>query len=324
MEYDLQNMANQLTHLNVIYQNQTDQIINQPGRRFEDVKFSPSNNFIALADYGLNQIVLLNFTYLKRSSSLCIVDCRIITSDTLCQPHGLDFIDDMAIVVANRAGNTIEVYQVPSVSCHQVPTQSITYPAASTVTIKGDRCLVCSNSNHTVSEFLIDQKGQLLVPRGILIPDGLNIPDGVAISSSGHRIAVSDHATHRVLIFDKSGKPVGTLSGSELSYPHGLCFSLDQKKIYVADAGEQTLKIFESENGEWIGPQETVKDDIKVIHDHPFALGRISPEEGGGKGLGIDRTGRLLVVTCEYQPIRWYRIRPNRSPFSSYVGFSNN
>ena len=43
-----------------------------------------------------------------------------------------------------------------------------------------------------------------------------------------------------------------------------------------------------------------------MLDDETFARGRSNPEEGGIKGLDIDRTSSVVAVTCEELPLAFF------------------
>jgi sugar lactone lactonase YvrE len=119
---------------------------------------------------------------------------------------------------------------------------------------------------------------------------------------------VSSHGTHDVKLYAVSNtlgpdsEPAGTLSGA--GYPHGLQFSADDAFLLVADAGSQVVNVYQRGAG-WDGEHRPVHS-VEVIDDVAFARGRRNIEEGGPKGLAIDRTGELVAITCEEQPLAFY------------------
>jgi hypothetical protein len=66
--------------------------------RAEDVKFSPNKRRLAVASYSRNKIAVFE---------VCIAASHEFSSDYLRQPHGVQFIDDETIIVANRRRNNI-------------------------------------------------------------------------------------------------------------------------------------------------------------------------------------------------------------------------
>ncbi len=82
--------------------------------RTEDVKFSPSNRRLAVAAFGKNKITVFEISIAtsRNSKSITLTGATEISSTCLNSPHGLDFIDDERIIVANRDGQAC-IFEVP-------------------------------------------------------------------------------------------------------------------------------------------------------------------------------------------------------------------
>ncbi|MDG4888836.1 hypothetical protein [Mesorhizobium sp. WSM4887] len=64
------------------------------------------------------------------------------------------------------------------------------------------------------------------------------------------------------------------------------------------------VHVYASEEG-WKG-RRTPSRSVAVLDDESFLRGRASVEEGGPKGLDIDRSNRVVAVTCQEQPLAFY------------------
>lgn len=75
----------------------------------EDVKFSPSNRRLAVAGFLENKIAVFDVSIAPsgHSRNIALTGVAEIASSHLNQPHGVDFIDDETIVVANRYGQPL-------------------------------------------------------------------------------------------------------------------------------------------------------------------------------------------------------------------------
>src|SRR6185503_12473350 len=75
--------------------------------RTEDVKFSPNNCRLAVASFLKNQIAIFDLciSTSENVTKITITDAAEISSSYLVQPHGVDFIDDDKVIVANRKGD---------------------------------------------------------------------------------------------------------------------------------------------------------------------------------------------------------------------------
>jgi hypothetical protein len=83
-------------------------------RRTEDVSFSPSGRKLAIAEFGSDRIVLLDveITTSRSSPRVELTDWMAITSPSFREPHGVSFLDEETLVIANRAGG-VSLAKVP-------------------------------------------------------------------------------------------------------------------------------------------------------------------------------------------------------------------
>jgi hypothetical protein len=145
----------------------------------------------------------------------------------------------------------------------------------------------------------------------ILLNKYLNGPDGVSLSPDRRWIAVSNHTTHNVLLYENSpalnsdAKPDGILRC--IYYPHGLRFSADGRHLFVADAGAPYLHIYTQDPDQWRGVRHPVAT-VRIMDEAVFQRGRCNPENGGPKGLDIDACSNILVVTSECQPLAFFDV----------------
>jgi len=315
--------------LDIVVAKEAEQAMARLGRT-EDVRFSPDGRRIAIAGFAKGTCLLLDIE-IDRSAGrpiLRITDYVELHSAALNEPHGFDFIDDRTLVVANRMGG-IAIFAVPvrteAQRVHNLtPLRTITRAGLRTrlhspgsVCVSGvenGRCelLVCNNYKHRISRHVIRIDGGWSLPRNsVLLEQGLDVPDGIAISPDKAWIAISNHMTQSVLVFantkrlNRQSRHVGTLLG--VSYPHGLRFSSDGTMIYVADAGTPYVHVYKSHPGNWTGEHVPVVS-VRVLDDETFHKGRHNPEEGGPKGLDLDPSGELLVVTNEEQPLACFHV----------------
>src|SRR5262245_2239299 len=73
--------------------------------RTEDVRFSPSNTRLAIAGFLRNKIAVFDISLHCSPSRISLTGVAEISSTYLKHPHGLDFVDDEKILVANRDGH---------------------------------------------------------------------------------------------------------------------------------------------------------------------------------------------------------------------------
>lgn len=297
-------------------------------RRTEDVRFSPDGRRIALAGFARDCLFVLDVD-LSRAAEDRVVHlsgCQVVRCRALREPHGVDFIDADHVAVANRKGRvTLLRLPAPVTGTADCTTRAIRQirggffsavrspgSVAVTAVVDGQRTLiVCNNYRHHVTEHRIDAAPPFTAKaHRILLKHSLAVPDGVAISHDGSRIAISNHNTQEVLLFDRSAPldadtaPVGHLRG--LAYPHGLRFTRDDSLLLVADAGAPSVCVFARGEG-WQGrhmPERTVR----VMDETTFRAGRYNPQEGGPKGMDIDPDEQVMVVTSEFQPLTFLNL----------------
>lgn len=291
-------------------------------RRAEDIKFSPNNSHIAIADYSQNRIfvfgIVVEVKWNRRSVHL--TSYVAISSDAFELPHGIAWLDEATLVIASRKGH-LSVLDVRDVlDCNgEVHLQSkaelrekqqmIAPGSVCTRKLSGTlaELLVCDNVANRINSYVID-RAALLHPPAVkaVITEGLDLPDGIALSPQGNRMAISNHNTSSVLIF-RDGPSLtwesphcGKLVG--VGYPHGVRFSPDGKRICVADAGSPFLYIYTSTSGDWSG--DYYPDiRLRVYSDRDFLKGRSNPQEGGPKGLDFSADGSILLVASELEPM---------------------
>jgi 6-phosphogluconolactonase (cycloisomerase 2 family) len=315
-------------------------VINSLGRT-EDIKFSPDGKYFAIAEYLAAKIRFFGISISGDGLSQVveITKCTTITSSHFHEPHGITFLGNEYFVVANRTGD-VTLFKCPSESSELSEVELM--PLAS---FKGQRhfgeisspgsvesykisdnkyrVLVCNNYIHTVVSFVVNLGEKIRVKNnGILIRRFLAIPDGITISPNKKWVAISNHTTNEVLIYrlipqlnwitahfgtilNRFAKPVGKLTG--LSYAHGLRFSNDGTKIFVADAGEPFLNIYQSNDGNWDKQFEPSRK-IKTIDDIAFEKESGNPQEGGIKGLDLGNNNQLLATTTEHQVLSFFAV----------------
>ena len=298
--------------------------------RTEDLSFSPDGRRLAIAGFGRDRIYLIEVLVRDPPGGPVTVALRGITelaSADLRNPHGLSFLDDDTLVVANRTGDVV-VLALPRPACgarvvHTSPMATI--PAGShglaspgsvyvaPVALDLFEVLVCDNATDTVTRHLIDRRPHPHVVGGhVAVANGLEIPDSVTVSADQRWLAVSSHNTHAVLLYRNApelgpqSRPDGVLRG--ICYPHGLRFTADGRFLAVADAGAPNVHVFASPDGDWSG-EHTPAATHCLMDEACFRRGRRNPQEGGPKGLDIDRRGRLLAVTSEFQPLAVFDLR---------------
>ena len=293
--------------------------------RTEDIRFSPDNRLLAIAGYGRNRLLLLR-VHVSFGQRILIDDFMELASDCIGDVHGVDFIDDQTIVVANRDGR-LAILRIPDGNlagrmCSVAPIRELDSGLHFKIRSPGSVAVrhrlgglvslyVCHNFSHRVSHHVVAPRfGYVQCWSNIAMQHGLDVPDGIAISADNRWIAVSSHYTHDIKVY-AAGRglgsrtmPAGVLSGA--GYPHGLRFTPDGRYIIVADAGQPSLHVYAAE-GDWRGERAPVRS-ANVLDLASFQQGNASEEEGGPKGIDIDRSGGVLAVTCERQTLAFFAL----------------
>jgi hypothetical protein len=296
------------------------EVIDSLGRT-EDVRFSPGNRRLAVAAFNNSRIAVFDIEIAAVGGAIevALTAAAEISSPCLNYPHGLDFLDDQTLAVASRKGD-VAIFKLPSGTgaFELAPAEilrageasRLDAPGSLAVTRKDEglhELLVCNNAGHSVTRHRVDCSAGCRIADGqTLLRRWLNLPDGICISRDGQWIAVSNHNTHDVLIYrnspslDERADPDGVLRC--VHFPHGLRFTEDGRHIIVADAGAPYVHIYTSEGHGWAGARNPVRS-VRIMDEALFLRGRHNPQEGGPKGIDIDRGMNVLVATSEYQPL---------------------
>ena len=100
--------------------------------RTEDVMFSPNGRRLAIAGFTADRIALFDIAIAESANGRKVVLSGAVefTAATLRNPHGLCFLDDETLAIANREGG-VQIYAVPASDlqakpCVLEPQQTIT------------------------------------------------------------------------------------------------------------------------------------------------------------------------------------------------------
>ena len=175
--------------------------------RTEDVRFSPSNRRIAVAGFENNKITVFEVsvtTSVQELKSITLTGVTEISSTYLNEPHGLDFIDEERILVANREGQAC-IFELPPAqvgSCELTPVSILTSDAISTpgsvAVIRNEQglreALICNNYANSVTKHLLDPTGGCATSK-IMFKNWLDVPDGISVTrtSGGLQLAPTTH-----------------------------------------------------------------------------------------------------------------------------------
>lgn len=297
--------------------------------RTEDVQFSHDNRHLAIAGFNQNKVLILDIK-IKTAKGKIIVSCQDwleLTSPGFDNPHGLFWIDGSTLIVANR-GAEAPIIKIPSKrpdskTVEIMPIETIKRgrdllrsPGSVSVSRIGQGLydvVICNNYAHNISRHLLDERDNFAVKGSCrLLAKGLDVPDGLSHSHSGEWLAVSNHHKNAVFMFrndnslDEKSEPVGKLRG--MSYPHGLRFSRDDRYVFVADAGAPLVHVYKMDHRRWSGKHFPVYG-LRVMDNETFIRGHANPQEGGPKGIDLTSDDRVLVVSCEEEPIVFFDVR---------------
>jgi DNA-binding beta-propeller fold protein YncE len=286
--------------------------------RSEDIRFSPDNRRLAVAGFNANRIAV--FDVEVGEGAVALTGALEVASPSLNGPHGLDFLDDDTIVVANRKAD-VAVFRLPrrgSSGRHDLmptevlragPGEALRSPGSVAVlAADGEQreLLICNNFGHSVTRHRTGGPGGAITDEGPLLLQWLNLPDGICVSDDRRWIAVSNHNTHNVLLYEWServsvaSKPDGVLRG--LYFPHGLRFTADGRHLLAADAGAPFIQVYARGQNDWHGTRYPARS-IRAMDEAVYRRGRKDPQEGGPKGIDIDRGMTVLAATCEQQSL---------------------
>ncbi len=300
--------------------------------RTEDIRFSPDGKRLAIAGYAKHSIAVFDIEIDTSAvpPRITLHNYLELDSEVFDHPHGLDFVDNETLAIANRKG-AVTVFAVPPSSAEnrQVPAtplvtldkadtwQKLHSPgslAVSKVTPEGYELLVCNNYRNWVTHHQISGRESPKVIRNKRVLEReLDVPDGVAMAGSKQLFAISNHFKHEVNIYRNDGKnhrrtlPFSTLKG--MDFPHGLRFFGEDHYLMVADAGLPYLRLFHSADGRWEGEHMPVCS-IRVMSEAVYLKGHYYHQEGGPKGLDFSPDGQILATTCEMQPLEFYHLPP--------------
>lgn len=290
----------------------------------EDVRFSPSNRRMALAKADRDAIVIVDCEIEAdgHRPRVTVTGVAEHSSPYLKYPHGVGFLDDETIVVANRDGD-VTVFRLPADDGRPAELTPIDPPPdrrfelvnapgslAIATGVDGTEVVVCNNLGDTVTRHLLDDVSRAVTSSQVLLRRWLDFPDGIALAADGAWMAVSNHHGRTVTLYDRSesldedSDPVCMLRG--VSHPHGIRFDADAVHVLVADCSGPLVHVFRRDGDAWRGVQYP-NLSVRVMDDDVFRLHpRCELGDGGPKGIDIDRHGDVLAVASEYQRVAFF------------------
>ena len=164
----------------------------------------------------------------------------------------------------------------------------------------------------------------------------LALPVGVALDA-GNRLFVSDAQLHSIICFSPNGEPVAHFGTSVLGRPGGIAIDRARNRLYVADAKEARIAVFDTatfkfiaffggpakpavkENGKFFGPTNVALDRQGLIYVADTLNCRVQVLDPAGKfvrafgaqgdrpgefirpkGIAVDREGHVYVADAEF------------------------
>jgi hypothetical protein len=297
--------------------------------RAEDLKFSPDGARLAIAGADRGRILVLEIEagFEAQRARVAATGFLELVSPAFKYPHGLCWLDERTIAVANR-GAELAIVALPddplppSRRCELAPLRTLGIAefavtpgsvAARSVGLGLVELLVGNDQVDSIARHLLDRRdGWAPLASELALERGLAGPDGVAYSASGHWVAISNHHRNEILIFrndpgfGRESAPHAILSG--VACPHGLCFAADDRRLLVADAGAPFMHVFRRGDGGW-SADSALEAGIQVYDRASFRRGHYAEAEGGPKGVDLRRDGRLMAVCCERTPLAFFDLR---------------
>jgi hypothetical protein len=169
--------------------------------------------------------------------------------------------------------------------------------------------LICNNYVHTVTKHRLDLQAARSTKNEILLAKWLNIPDSICVSKDRQWIAVSNHNSHAIFLYennqasDASRTPDGILRSY---YPHGVRFTSDCQLIFGASAGSPYVNVYDAGAAGWRGLRSPLMS-FRALDAEDFTRGQDGRRaDGGVKGIDIDNGTNVLVTTCEIRPLAFF------------------
>jgi hypothetical protein len=75
--------------------------------------------------------------------------------------------------------------------------------------------------------------------------------------------------------------------------------------LLAASAGSPFVNVYHAPDADWRGVRSPVRT-IRVLSNEDYLRCRITREDGGPKGIDVNNTMDVVVVTCENKPLVFY------------------
>lgn len=296
--------------------------------RTEDIDFSPSRRRIALAGFYSKRIILLDVSHDASQQSIIRAHRAVdIRCDQFALPHGVRFLDEDLLAVANRAGGLIvlDLGSLPAGSSQvklrplaEVPGGEglhITTPGSlDAIRVDGGfEIIACNNyaDRVTCHRLRTGDAPAEFTSHEVMLAGQFEVPDGAAVSADGKLLAISNHHKEWVDVYELpltggvATEPVARLL--DAGFPHGISFAKQDRYFLVADAGAPAVYVYERGPDGWVGDIQKA-GGLQTLSTQEFMRGRSDPAEGGPKGLCVLDDLDLIGLTCEFRQLALYRL----------------
>jgi DNA-binding beta-propeller fold protein YncE len=302
--------------------------------RFEGIDFSPSGNTIAIATSDTNAVLLF-----RRKADGRFQDApyqRIGGSSGLNYPHDVSFSrcgDSEFLAVAQRAG-AIAIYEKNGADDNYSPEPvfEISGPKSKLAFSDGvafvppnnEYLAACNLQLATISFFRkashspIGFEGS---PEYELRHPSIYNPDGLGFSRCGKWLAIANHGSQTVSVFQRRNKlmsggqlsygpePVIVIEDRQFRYPHSVAFTPRTNHLIVTNAGANYFSVYEARR-HYFGMQWSQSPVTQVIVHEDEAFREVNTAnkmEGGPKGVAIH--ANTLAVCSSQIGVKIYSFR---------------
>lgn len=184
--------------------------------------------------------------------------------------------------------------------------------------------------------YMIDPVNRIIETRESSSRAPLSLPAGVALDSAD-RLFVSDADLHTIVCFSAKGQPIAHFGTSALGRPGGIAIDKVRNRLYVADAKQSKIVIFDTnsmellgemggpstpgkrEKGRFTGPTNVALDREGNVYVADTGNYRVQVMDGTGKflrsfgaqgdrpgefirpkGIAVDSQGHVYVADAEF------------------------
>lgn len=257
--------------------------------RSESVKVSPSGNKIAYSSFDLNEVII--FDYVVDYEGIQIQrNMRFGTG--LNSPHGLAWINEHTIVVANRDGPAV-VFNVSDNACNyiiDIKEMSKSNDVTVSVSPQNIRLYFCKTNNR-IDYCDLNNNWNASFCGSLNTLVDLQVPDGIALSPSGKILAITSALDNRIVIYNIENQTHHTLGNTDR--PHSVCFVTDE--LILTTGGNDPCVVC------WNMSDNHLACKLRILNKRQFSL-RYNDTEGGVKGICSCPRNRIIFLTCPNAP----------------------